>query len=85
MLLMMNLEVELITLWNYIRIKLQDSKVFFFHLECSIDHGESSFIQANIGAPSTLLDFPTRDRFIEEIKTVDYDIVAISAILPNLF
>ncbi len=42
-------------------------------------------IQSNISAPSTLLDFPLRERFIEEIKNVKYDVVAISAILPNLF
>ena len=41
-------------------------------------------IQKNISAPSALLDFPTLERFIEELKTVSYDIVAISAILPNL-
>jgi radical SAM superfamily enzyme YgiQ (UPF0313 family) len=37
----------------------------------------------NISAPSSLLDFPTRDRFIEELKTERYNIVAISAIPPN--
>lgn len=42
------------------------------------------FIQANITAPATLLDFPVRERFIQEIKDNEYDIVAISAILPNL-
>lgn len=41
-------------------------------------------IQANIDAPSTLLDFPTRARFIEEIRTHRYDIVGISAIMPNV-
>ncbi|MDQ7007375.1 MAG: cobalamin-dependent protein [Acidobacteriota bacterium] len=41
-------------------------------------------IQANIEAPCTLLDFPTLDRFIEEIKTHDYDIVGIGAIIPNV-
>lgn len=40
-------------------------------------------IQANISAPSALLDFPTLDRFIEEIRDQHYDIVAISAIPPN--
>src|SRR5688572_25283423 len=34
-------------------------------------------IQANIDAPCTLLDFPTLDRFIEEISTNQYDIVGI--------
>lgn len=37
----------------------------------------------NISAPSSLLDFPTRDRFIQELKTERYNIVAISAIVPN--
>lgn len=41
-------------------------------------------IQANISAPCALLDFPTLKRFIEEIKTHRYDIVGISAILPNV-
>ena len=42
------------------------------------------FIQANIEAPCTLLDFPTRDRFIEEIRDHDYDIVGISSIMTNV-
>jgi len=41
-------------------------------------------IQANIGAPCTMLDFPTQDRFIEEITTEKYDIIGISAIIPNI-
>jgi radical SAM superfamily enzyme YgiQ (UPF0313 family) len=41
------------------------------------------FIHANIQAPCTLLDFPTRDRFIEELLSHRYDIVGISSILPN--
>lgn len=41
-------------------------------------------IQANISAPCTLLDFPTRDRFIHEIRTVPYDIVGITSIMPNV-
>lgn len=40
-------------------------------------------IQANISAPNALLDFPTLDRFIEEISGQHYDIVAISAIPTN--
>jgi hypothetical protein len=40
-------------------------------------------MQDNISAPSSLLDFPTLPRFIEELKTEKYDIVAISAIPPN--
>lgn len=40
-------------------------------------------IQANISAPCTLLDFPTLDRFIEEISTRQYDVIGISSIIPN--
>ena len=40
-------------------------------------------IQANISAPNALLDFPTLDRFTEEVQHQHYDIVAISAIPPN--
>lgn len=42
------------------------------------------FIQANIDAPCTLLDFPTRDRFIQELRENHYDVIGISAILPNI-
>ncbi len=41
-------------------------------------------IQANIQAPCTLLDFPTRDRFIQELRSTRYDVVGISSIMPNL-
>jgi hypothetical protein len=41
-------------------------------------------IQANIKAPCTLLDFPTLDRFVEEIRTRKYDVVGISSIIPNI-
>jgi radical SAM superfamily enzyme YgiQ (UPF0313 family) len=41
-------------------------------------------IQANIHAHCTLLDFPTLDRFIDEIRDNHYDIIGISAILPNI-
>lgn len=41
-------------------------------------------IQANIDAPCTLLDFPQKDRFIAEITRHAYDVVGISAIIPNL-
>ncbi len=40
-------------------------------------------IQANIEAPCTLLDFPTRDRFIEELQQQQYDVIGISSIIPN--
>jgi radical SAM superfamily enzyme YgiQ (UPF0313 family) len=41
-------------------------------------------IQANLEAPTTLLDFPSLERFEEEIRTVPYDVVGIGAILPNV-
>jgi hypothetical protein len=41
-------------------------------------------IQANIDAPSTLLDFPKLDRFIDEITSNDYDIIGITSIIPNV-
>ncbi len=41
-------------------------------------------IQHNISAPCTLLDFPTLDRLIEELRSVPYDIIGIGAIIPNL-
>jgi radical SAM superfamily enzyme YgiQ (UPF0313 family) len=41
-------------------------------------------IQANLEAPTTLLDFPTLERFEEELRTVPYDVVGISSILPNV-
>lgn len=40
-------------------------------------------IQANISAPSTLLDFPTRERFIRELQSHSYDVVGISGIIVN--
>ena len=41
-------------------------------------------IQENISAPSTLLDFPTRESFAEELKSKRYDIVGISSIIVNV-
>lgn len=41
-------------------------------------------IQANISAPCTVLDFPTRDKFSRELCKHQYDIVGISSIIPNL-
>ncbi|MBN2686933.1 MAG: cobalamin-dependent protein, partial [Deltaproteobacteria bacterium] len=41
-------------------------------------------IQSNIDAPCTLLDFPTLDRFIDEIRNNSYDIVGISSIIVNI-
>ena len=41
-------------------------------------------IQVNLKAPCTLLDFPTEERFLEEIKTNEYDVIGISSIMTNL-
>ena len=41
-------------------------------------------IQQNLSAPSTLLDFPTREAFEHELKTHNYDIVGISSIIVNV-
>ena len=41
-------------------------------------------LKENIDAPCTLLDFPSQDRFIEELERNSYDIVGISAIIPNI-
>jgi radical SAM superfamily enzyme YgiQ (UPF0313 family) len=41
-------------------------------------------IQANISAPCTVLDFPTRADFARELTTNDYDIVGISSIIVNI-
>lgn len=41
-------------------------------------------IQHNISAPSTVLDFPTREAFAEELKINHYDIVGISSIIVNV-
>jgi len=41
-------------------------------------------IQENISAPSTLLDFPTREAFLEELTGHHYDIVGISSIIVNV-
>src|SRR4030042_529137 len=41
-------------------------------------------IHANLEAPCTLMDFPTLDGFMEEISHRTYDIIGISAMLPNI-
>ena len=41
-------------------------------------------IQANISAPCTVLDFPTRAHLERELATQDYDVVGISSIIVNL-
>ena len=42
------------------------------------------FIHQNISAPCTLLDFPTRERFVRELTAHEYDIVGISGIVVNV-
>lgn len=41
-------------------------------------------IQENISAPCTVLDFPTREAFIDELKAHAYDVVGISSIIVNV-
>jgi radical SAM superfamily enzyme YgiQ (UPF0313 family) len=41
-------------------------------------------IQKNIDAPCTMLDFPDLERFTREISENQYDVVGISAIIPNV-
>ncbi len=41
-------------------------------------------IQQNISAPTTVLDFPTREAFEHELTTQKYDIVGISSIISNV-
>src|SRR5438874_6612386 len=41
-------------------------------------------IQQNISAPTTVLDFPTREAFEAELREHDYDIVGISSIIVNI-
>ena len=41
-------------------------------------------IQENMHASCNLLDFPTLERFTAEIRTQQYDIIGISAIIPNM-
>jgi B12 binding domain/Radical SAM superfamily len=41
-------------------------------------------IQANIAAPCRLLDFPSLERFVSELRGHRYDVVGISSILSNI-
>jgi radical SAM superfamily enzyme YgiQ (UPF0313 family) len=41
-------------------------------------------IQDNIDAPCTLLDFPTMERFTEELRQNSYDVIGISGIIANV-
>jgi len=42
------------------------------------------FLAENIQAPTVVLDFPSRSRFIKELKQQRYDAVGISFIVPNI-
>ncbi|HTP03241.1 MAG TPA: cobalamin-dependent protein, partial [Anaerolineales bacterium] len=42
------------------------------------------FLQENTSAPSTLLDFPTREQFARELRSSHYDIVGITSIVVNV-
>jgi len=42
------------------------------------------FLAENVKAPVTVLDYPTRERFIAELRKQRYDAVGISSIAPNL-
>jgi radical SAM superfamily enzyme YgiQ (UPF0313 family) len=42
------------------------------------------FIQRNIEAPCTVLDFPSRERFVREIQENRYDVIGISGIVVNV-
>jgi radical SAM superfamily enzyme YgiQ (UPF0313 family) len=42
------------------------------------------FLQENIAAPCTVLDFPTREAFVGELTAHEYDIVGISSIIVNV-
>jgi radical SAM superfamily enzyme YgiQ (UPF0313 family) len=42
-------------------------------------------IQHNISAPSAVLDFPTRERFVRELTSEQYDVVGISGIIVNVW
>ncbi len=41
-------------------------------------------IQSNITAPCTVIDFPTRESFLKELCSTEYDIVGISSIIVNV-
>jgi hypothetical protein len=41
-------------------------------------------LQRNISAPCTVLDFPTRERFIRELRSHKYDIVGLTGIIVNI-
>jgi hypothetical protein len=41
-------------------------------------------IQANLESPCVLLDFPSLERFVDELRSQPWDVVGISSILPNV-
>ncbi|MGA2067210.1 MAG: cobalamin-dependent protein [Thermoguttaceae bacterium] len=41
-------------------------------------------IQVNLKAPCTLLDFPSEERFVAELKANPYDVIGISSVIPNV-
>ncbi len=41
-------------------------------------------LQRNISAPCTVLDFPSRERFVRELGAHDYDVVGLTGIIPNV-
>jgi hypothetical protein len=43
-----------------------------------------TLLQHNVAAPCTVLDFPTRDRFIREIVERQYDVIGVSGIVVNV-
>ncbi len=43
-----------------------------------------SLLQANVDAPCTVLDFPSQERFVEELRRTPYDLVGIGSIIPNV-
>ena len=42
------------------------------------------FLRENVSVPCTVLDFPTRERFVKELRARTYDVVGISAIVVNV-
>ncbi len=42
------------------------------------------FLQQNISAPCTVIDFPSRNRFIRQLTTHHYDIVGLTGIIVNV-
>jgi radical SAM superfamily enzyme YgiQ (UPF0313 family) len=64
---------------NQVTREQQPFSLRMFHRTWSL-----MFLQENISAPCTVLDFPTRERFIRELASHQYDVVGISAIVVNV-